>query len=334
MDVSTLEAKLFTHTISEDWHLNHPGKLSTRYRSIPIITENSQSYYRFSFKSVLKNSNISILKESRFTRIPLHVHSVIEINYIYRGNCSQIINGTRHELHEGDLCILDTNTIHEILPLSENDIVMTIDMRKSYFSAGFLSRLSSQGIVASFLAGAISRNTEKKQCLIFRHHDAKLHLLVQQLLCEYYDKQIGSNEIIDAYMIIIFSELLRLYMNHQENFKKQTDSGSDLLRMLQYIEVNYETITLNSMAQDFSFHPNYISAYLKRNSGKTFKELVIIQRMSKACFYLSNSTTPIYEIAQEIGYNNLGFFYDKFKELYQMTPMEYREKYTSSFSNK
>lgn len=327
MIIPVLEENLFSHTNSEEWHLRNPGKLSPRYQAISSVTDKGQSYYCFSFDSVLKNNNISILKESRFTQIPLHVHSVIEINYIYRGNCTQIINGVRYELQKGDLCILDTNTLHEILPLSEEDIVITIDMRKSYFTTGFLSRLSSQGIVASFLASAISRNTEKKQCLIFRHYDDKLQQLVRQLMCEYFDKQIASAEIIDAYMIIIFSELLRLYMNHQEHIKRETDSENNLLKMLQYIELNYATITLKSMAGFFSFHPNYLTAYLKQHTGKTFKELVIIQRMSKACFYLSNSTTPIYEIAQEIGYNNLGFFYEKFRDLYQMTPMEYRESY-------
>lgn len=33
------------------------------------------------------------------------------------------------------------------------------------------------------------------------------------------------------------------------------------------------------------------------------------------------------DIAREVGYNNLGFFYKKFKSVYEMTPFEYRNKW-------
>ena len=44
------------------------------------------------------------------------------------------------------------------------------------------------------------------------------------------------------------------------------------------------------------------------------KELLILQRMYQACFLLSNTELPIYEIAQKVGYNNLGFFYHSGKK--------------------
>ena len=321
MNERTLEEKLCSMTKSEMWHQDNPGKLSPRYKTMPQEQQNQKQVYQFSFETVLKENNIYISKPSRFTWIPPHIHSVIEINYVYSGRCTQIINGKQYEFGKGDLCLLDTNTSHEILPLGGDDIVINIDMRKAYFSTGFLSRLSSQGIVASFLASAISDHTARKQCLIFRSRSEKMHMLVKQLLCEYYDRQLASSEIIDAYMIIIFSELLRMYQEHNI----YDSSQSDLIRMLQYIEKNYGSVTLTSMANAFSFHPTYLSDYLKKHTGKTFKELVIIQRMSRACFYLSNGDMPVCEIAHDVGYNNLGFFYKKFQELYGVSPQEYRK---------
>ncbi len=318
MDITALEERLFTHTASEEWHLKNPGRLSSRYQNIQRVEKNGQELYQFAFENVLKDHNISVSKQSRFTVIPPHIHSVIEMNYVYEGESIQIIDGKECVLHKGDVCLLNTNVVHESRPLREKDIVLTIEMRKAYFSTGFLSRLSSQGIVASFLANAISENTEKKQCLIFRGKD-ELHGLIQQISCEYFDRQVGSAEIIDAYMIVLFSKLMRLY---RYNFVDETDS--DLVPMLQYIEKHYRTITLESMAQKFSFHPTYLSSYLRKNTGRTFKELVIAQRMFLASFYLSNSSMPVYEIAQEIGYNNLGFFYKRFQDIYHMTPQEYR----------
>ena len=46
--------------------------------------------------------------------------------------------------------------------------------------------------------------------------------------------------------------------------------------------------------------------------------------MYQACFLLTNTALPIYEIAQKVGYNNLGFFYHKFEAVYHVSPAEYR----------
>ena len=103
-------------------------------------------------------------------------------------------------------------------------------------------------------------------------------------------------------------------------------AGYKIVDILDYLEANYLTVTLQSTADHFGFHPNYLSAFIKRETGRTFKELVILQKMCQACFYLTNTDFPIYEIAQKVGYDNLGFFYRKFTELYHMTPQEFRER--------
>jgi len=97
------------------------------------------------------------------------------------------------------------------------------------------------------------------------------------------------------------------------------------MEILKYIEVNCITATLQSTAGHFGFHPNYLSSYIKKSTGKSFKELIILQRMCQACFYLSNTDIPIYEIASKIGYDNLGFFYKKFESIYKVTPSVYRD---------
>ena len=50
-----------------------------------------------------------------------------------------------------------------------------------------------------------------------------------------------------------------------------------------------------------------------------------MQKMCQACFYLTNTEMPVYEITEKIGYDNLGFFYKKFEKLYHMTPQTYRQ---------
>jgi len=49
----------------------------------------------------------------------------------------QTINGKEVILKEGDLCLLDTNVIHSIDQAGENDIVINIIVRTSYFDSNF-----------------------------------------------------------------------------------------------------------------------------------------------------------------------------------------------------
>lgn len=325
MNLCQLENKLRKLSLRELYHREYPERLSSRYKRIEKIVLDGQELYVFKFDSIMNQHNICLSQQSRFTSTPKHIHSVIELIYIYNGKMTQFINDEEITLHKGDVCILDRNTIHEIRPLSEEDIVITIDMRKDFFTSNFLSRLSTQGLVSRFLVDALREKQGKYQYLIFhKQPDIHIHFIIQQLLCEYYDSKICSDEIMDAYMIILFSQLLRMYQKHPLAEPNDSNNNEMLLLILRYIESNYLTATLNSVADIFGFHPNYLSSYVKKHTGKSFKELLITQRMIQAGFFLKNTNMPVLEIIREIGYENQGFFYKKFQEYYHMSPIEYR----------
>lgn len=326
MNLKQLEFFLSELTESEQYHQAHPGRLSSRYERIEKSVVNGSEVYIFKFDSIMNQHNICLHKESRFTPIPKHIHSVIELNYIYRGQMTQIINGQEITLRQGDVCILDCDTAHEILPLSAEDIVISIDMRKTFFTSSFLSRLSTQGLVSRFLTGILWENHSKHQYLIFQKHpEIDIHSVIQQLLCEYYDSRICGDEVMDAYMIILFSQLLHMYQKQPQPPTAGNGDGETLLLLLRYLEANYQTATLTSVAGLFGFHPNYLSAYIKKHTGKSFKDLLITQRMTQAASFLRNTSLPVAEIALQVGYENQGFFYKKFQAHFRMSPAEYRK---------
>ena len=71
-------------------------------------------------------------------------------------------------------------------------------------------------------------------------------------------------------------------------------------------------------------NPNYLSGYIKKNTGKTFKELIQEQRMNLAVKLLENSDLTISEISQQVGYENVSFFYKLFNETFGISPATYR----------
>lgn len=109
---------------------------------------------------------------------------------------------------------------------------------------------------------------------------------------------------------------------------KKTEPIKDerLIQMMNFIHANYQTVTLDDMAEHFHLSEPYISKYIHEKSGRTFVEQVTNIRMKKARTLLKNGNMTVENIAFSIGYQNVEHFNRTFKKLYHMTPVEFRNK--------
>ncbi|AIQ48515.1 hypothetical protein R70723_23300 [Paenibacillus sp. FSL R7-0273] len=273
-------------------------------------------------------NQMTIRQHSRYSKIPMHIHNYVEINYVYSGQCKQIIDGKHVTLREGDLCMLDTNVPHTILDTTEDDIIINLIMLKPFFTTGFLSRLATTGIISNFIVNAISQIHNHNRHIIFHTgNETSFKETMESLMCETFDPGFCSKEIIESYMVIVFSKLLQSFQGGQDKDYGDDTGKANLIRILKYLEDHYKDVTLISVAGHFNFHPNYFSSYLRKATGRTFKELVQIQRMTSAGLLLTNTSLTVEEVAGEVGYNNLGFFYKKFVAYYGQTPSDYRKQH-------
>ena len=86
---------------------------------------------------------------------------------------------------------------------------------------------------------------------------------MEQIISEYYTRDIGMEEVMESYVIILFTELLRTW---RDETKKQASVAKEvqILELLSYIEKNYETCTLPEMGKAFGMHGNYLTDVYKR----------------------------------------------------------------------
>lgn len=96
------------------------------------------------------------------------------------------------------------------------------------------------------------------------------------------------------------------------------------IAMINYIQANYQTITLEEMSNHFKLTSPYISKFIKEKSGKTFKETLQGIRLKKARTLLKNGNMTVENIAYAIGYQNVENFNRLFKKVYNMTPLQFR----------
>ena len=118
---------------------------------------------------------------------------------------------------------------------------------------------------------------------------------------------------------------LTVAVNHL--VKASGDSGVQderLTEIINYINTNYLTVTLDELADQFHLSKPYLSKYIKDKSGKTFGELVKAVRMKKARTLLKGGDMTVESIAEKVGYQNVEHFNRLFKKKYGMTPVQFR----------
>ncbi|MCP1427215.1 AraC-like DNA-binding protein/mannose-6-phosphate isomerase-like protein (cupin superfamily) [Paenibacillus sp. DS2363] len=329
MNHDQLDAKLRKLTDRDLHYQAHPSAHSATYDSLKRVDHEGQKVYVFA-DMIGEKDNITISKHTRFAEVPLHIHTFIELSFVYSGQCTQIINGKKVTLKSGQICIVDTGIPHAILSTSEEDVIINILIRKRYFSSSFLSKLANNGILSHFLANAISDRKNHNRYIIFHsENNTNIPILMRQLLCEFYDPSLGSSEMMDSYMLLIFYELLRVFQYDTNRPRTLTQNKVTIIEILKYIENHYMDCTLTSTAEHFNFNANYLSTLIKKTTGQTFKDLVQSEKFNYCAFLLANTNRPIYDIASSTGHSNLSFFYKKFQDHFGITPQQYREQHAA-----
>ncbi len=126
---------------------------------------------------------------------------------------------------------------------------------------------------------------------------------------------------------IIKSSIHALVVAVNHLVKSTGDQGcqdESLTEIINYINTNYLTVTLDELEEHFHLSKPYLSKYIKDKSGKTFGELVKNVRMKKARTLLKGGNMTVETIAEKVGYQNVEHFNRLFKKKYGMTPVQFR----------
>lgn len=119
-------------------------------------------------------------------------------------------------------------------------------------------------------------------------------------------------------------EALVSAINQIEKLKVVEERDQRLSEILNMIQEDYNTVTLNDISETLSLSKPYLSKYIKEKSGDTFGEIVKKIRLKKAKSLLKNTNTKVETIADMIGYQNVEHFNRLFKKEFGITPVKYR----------
>lgn len=117
-----------------------------------------------------------------------------------------------------------------------------------------------------------------------------------------------------------------LDVNSMVTCPKNSQNESLIEEVKKHIQQNYqEGITLTELSQHFNVSNGYLSKLFLDYVGENFTDYLNMIRVNKAKELLKTTNKKIYQIADEIGFNDSFYFSSWFKKIVGVSPTTYRD---------
>ncbi|MCD8023222.1 MAG: AraC family transcriptional regulator, partial [Lachnospiraceae bacterium] len=271
--------------------------------------------------------DIFIIRHPRHTRPLLHRHNYFEMNYVASGECTFKFENSTRTLREGEFCMIAPESLHDLI-IDDESTVLCIMVRRSTFNKTFLTMLSGKNLLSQFFRTFLSGENHTNYLLFFCQATPWLRRILFNAMLGCYKLDPYSNICCISWLNQLFAYLLRNYSKTVQFYDYQL--GSEFSLVLQYIQHNYQNLTLSSLAEFFHYSEPYLCTLIKQNTGQNFTELIKDLRLSEAVEYLSNTNMSIGDIAEKIGYHSSDHFSRVFRSKYQMSPQKFRKEHQAA----
>ncbi|HJA93105.1 MAG TPA: helix-turn-helix domain-containing protein [Candidatus Eisenbergiella merdipullorum] len=294
----------------------------------------------FSMKSLLteqdffseEGKEVSVLLHDRY--VPPFYHSLkfIKIVYALRGDFFFYLreNGRdrRTRMEEGDFVIIPPEVSQAVFTGDEGAVTVNVIIKRSTFGEAFYSLLMENDSISDFFWQMLYSKGNERALLVRCGRDGRLRNLILEMCAEgILDRRgsaAGKNLMMKGYVMLLFGRTMKEHSGEMESIGHLSEADAVLPEMIRYIRKNYTTVTLPTLAEHFGKSEGYLSRYIRRETGKTFRFLLKEFRMKQAVQMIENSSCSIEEVAAAVGYADISCFYRNFRESFSMTPMQYR----------
>ena len=241
------------------------------------------------------------------------------------------------ERHEDVRCDLHMHISPEIVLVSRGELRMSVRGKDYLIKAGealfiapfeahsFTSETSNSCHVLMFSKDLLSYMSDFLRTNQIRNHlfspSPSLVSLVDSYLPD--GRNFADRKKAAAILAPFFFEI---YVNCE--FRERTQPLEDrLLFALEYVNNNFNTdLTLEDVARVAGLHPVTLSKSFSSRTGTTFGFFLKVLRSSHAAALINKETLSFTEIAFRSGFGTVRSFNRAFREIYGMTPTEYKRE--------
>ncbi|WP_319996345.1 AraC family transcriptional regulator [Trichococcus shcherbakoviae] len=290
-----------------------------------LTTNVSEDYFIFS------DRDAKILLHFYNEAAHTHSHNYFEINYVLKGSMKFECVGETRTMSEGELCIIAPETNHTI-EADDQSIIICIVIKKSTFHTSFFDILRYDSLLSQFFHNSLY-TSNKNYLLFIVPPSEKFCEIIKNIFIESHSNEPNANAVCCSYINIFLNEVLRNFSNTYLYFKPTNTISSQITPILAYIKNNYQSVSLQFLAEKFNYDAAYLGKQIKRLTGSSYNEIVNKYKVDNAVLLLKYSEKKISEISESVGYNSTDHFSRCFKDEFNLSPIQYRKKIQSNFEN-
>jgi AraC-like DNA-binding protein len=262
-------------------------------------------------------------------RLTKNYHDYLELAYFHKGTATCLVDDKEFTAEKGDLLVFNDVELHTIIPDRQENLILVV----LYFLPELLYKPGDNATSLEYLKPFYYRSSKFDNLVpspeVNRH---KLDVLIKKIFCELKNQddfyKLSSTTLLQEALI----ELLRYYKGKNFQFESELEYNKKLADIdklkntFVLIMNNYtDNIALEDAAKSAYMSPQYFCRFFKKVTGTTFKEYLLRIKIDKAKELLMKYNMSATEIAYQVGFENLSYFFRVFKKLTGLNPMEFRK---------
>ncbi len=258
--------------------------------------------------------------------IDWHWHPEIEIAVVLSGSVVCFINDTRIEVHEGEGFFINSNIMHMETPLSETDKPL---MTTVCFLPDFIGDCGSDLIFKKYIRPIVSDASLKG---IKLSPDTAWQGAILDIVRRMYEISGSDHWGAELKCRNMISELwyelsvnLRSETGAAAINRKSTVSEQRLKEMLSFVHLNYHReLTVDEIAKSANISKSECFRCFKNMIDKKPINYLNEYRLKRAVSLLMTTDMQITEICFACGFNHISYFGKMFRQIYGVTPKNFR----------
>lgn len=260
---------------------------------------------------------------------PFHRHDFIYFNYAYQNDYAALsdLEVNLITIHEGECYIGQPFSGYALRSIENTEsTIVGVLIRKEVFFRNFLQTFSSDNTLFHFFLDPETEKYTDKYLHFSFQHVQEVRPLLELMIMEYANKKEDTQQVLMSLANTLYLLVARTYhtdANLVTNTKEDLSEDTPLNQILAYMDDHFQTVSLNELSEQFSYHPNYISSLLHKETGKTFSEILLEKRMEHAIVLMKGTSLSNEEIAEAVGYTSTTNYYKAFRRYFHHSPREY-----------
>ncbi len=245
-----------------------------------------------------------------------HWHNHYELEITLLGVGTEIINSSMHTMRRGEAHIIypaDTHTYST----EKNVKFCFIQFEKKHISDDVYRKLEEikNDPVVYF---------SEEACKVIENIYFAMDAVNQNLEMNDPTSIKIKEKLLDTALTLFFS-----FSDERSYHNSNIYSSLPIQKIIHYILENYQLpISTESVAKQFNYNTAYFRRFFRNSMGMSPKDYINSLRLKHAAKILMTTDLRIAEVCFNCGYTSMASFQRNFKSQYNMTPLEFKSKYT------